>query len=95
MRSIYSWSIFYTGVFCFFVLVIVLLFSFGTDEQVAKKALDRNGYTDIQMTGYDFFGCSKGDFFHTGFSGKDSKGNEVRGTVCSGLFRGSYIRIDD
>jgi hypothetical protein len=41
---------FYTGVFCFFVLVIVLLFSFGTDEQVANKALDRNSYTDIQMT---------------------------------------------
>lgn len=43
MCSIYSWPIFYTGVFCFFVLVIVLLFSFGTDEQVAKKALDPNG----------------------------------------------------
>lgn len=57
------------------------------------RALRRQGYENITITGYDFFGCGKGDTFHTGFVAyKD--GNRIEGVVCSSLFtKASTIRF--
>ncbi|UNA02379.1 hypothetical protein [Serratia phage SP1] len=64
-----------------------------TDVSEAERILKNEGYTDVQMTGYDFFACSKDDTFHTGFVGTNVAGNRVEGTVCSGLFfKNSTIR---
>lgn len=56
-----------------------------TNESDATRALKMSGYTDIEFTGYRWFGCSRGDFYHTGFKAKIN-GNEAEGVVCSGLF---------
>ncbi|QFR55967.1 hypothetical protein CPT_Muldoon_010 [Serratia phage Muldoon] len=64
-----------------------------TDATEAKRILKNEGYTDVQMTGYDFFACSEDDMFHTGFVGTNAAGNRVEGTICSGLFfKNSTIR---
>lgn len=76
------------------IAILAILFSGCTNKDDAKKALVSSGFSDIQITGYNFFGCSKDDFYHTGFTAKNVKGLEVSGTVCSGLFfKNSTIRF--
>lgn len=58
--------------------------------QVLRSA----GYTDIVTTGYEVFGCGKDDAFHTGFTAKGPTGVPVSGVVCSGMLKGSTIRIN-
>ena len=73
--------------------IVVLLFVGCTDKENAERILRNDGYTDIVITGYDFLGCSKDDFQHTGFVAK-KQNNSVEGTVCSGLlFKNSTIRF--
>lgn len=74
-------------------LCIVMIFSGCTDKENAKRVLANDGFTNITITGYSIFGCSKDDFQRTGFIAK--KGNKtVEGTVCSGLlFKNSTIRF--
>ena len=75
------------------VLIIALFFSACTNKEDAENALMNEGMTNIKITGYSFFTCSKDDFYHTGFTAINSKGRKVEGTVCSGiLFKGSTIR---
>lgn len=63
-----------------------------THEGEARRVLAMDGIEDVQMTGYKFFSCSKGDWYHTGFKGKRN-GREIEGVVCSGLiFKSSTIR---
>lgn len=66
-----------------------------TDEPRATRVLKSQGYTDIVITGYDFWGCSKDDITHTGFAAKGLDGNKVSGTVCAGWTKNSTVRISD
>jgi hypothetical protein len=61
------------------------------DKEGAQKILDEEGYTDIVITGRQFFGCEQA-FYRTGFTGKNSRGIKVKGVVCGGLVTSSYIR---
>ena len=70
-----------------------LVFSGCTNRTDAEKALNAEGMSNIQVTGYSWFACSKDDFYHTGFTATNFSGNPIEGTVCSGLlFKGSTIR---
>lgn len=72
--------------------LLVLMAIVGcTDPDGAKRALERDGYTDIEITGFDFFGCGKDDTFQTGFRAK-KRGHAVTGVFCSGYFKGGTIR---
>lgn len=74
-------------------LIIISLLLIGcTNEHEARRVLDNDGVTDVQMTGYKWFACGDHDFYHTGFSGKRN-GKNIEGIVCSGLiFKASTIR---
>jgi hypothetical protein len=65
-----------------------------TDETTARRALDAAGFSDIQITGYGLFDCSKDDQLHTRFAATGPTGKRVSGVVCSGLMKGSTIRFD-
>jgi hypothetical protein len=68
-------------------IIFILLFCINcTNEKGAKDLLEKEGYTEIEMTGYNWFSCSKDDSFHTGFKARNMKGNIVEGTVCESLF---------
>ncbi len=76
-------------------LVLAVSLTGCTDADNAVRVLDANGYEQIQITGYNWFGCSKDDFQHTGFTAVGSTGKKVEGTVCSGLlFKNSTIRFE-
>lgn len=64
----------------------------GVSETDASVTLSSQGYTSVEYTGYEFFECGKNDLFHTGFQAKNAQGIIVKGTVCSGLLSGGYIR---
>lgn len=78
------------------LLLILAIFALAscTDESGAIKLLESQGYTNIQITGYDAWACGQGDDLATGFVATNMAGNIVKGTVCSGLFlKGSTIRF--
>ncbi len=76
------------------IAIITIIFSGCTNKDDAENALTSSGFTDVKVTGYNFFACSKDDFFHTGFTARNVKGSLVSGTVCSGiLFKKSTVRF--
>lgn len=76
------------------LLILSAFFASGcTDANEATKVLVDSGYKDVQIQGYSFTGCSKDDAYHTEFTAKGATGNDVRGVVCGGWFKGSTIRL--
>lgn len=75
-------------------LFIALLLISCTDEPRASRVLEEAGYTDIQITGYAWFGCSDGDDYRTGFSAKGPTGKRTTGAVCCGVVKDCTIRTE-
>ena len=69
------------------VLVVLWFNTFRTSESDAARALNAQGLTNIQYTGFKYWGCGEDDFYHTGFTATNSKGKVVSGTVCSGMWK--------
>jgi hypothetical protein len=65
-----------------------------TAPDSATRALTGAGYKNVVLTGYRFTGCGEGDTFHTGFQAQGPTGQAVSGVVCSGILKGSTIRLD-
>lgn len=76
------------------VMITVVAFLCGcTDPQGAKEALQAQGFSNIEITGYKMFMCSENDVYSTGFVAENVNGQKVKGSVCAGLFfKGSTIR---
>ena len=75
------------------ILAITLL-SACTQPEKATRALEGSGYTNIKITGFNWFGCDEKDTFHTGFTATGANGKPVEGVVCGNLFKGATIRVD-
>jgi hypothetical protein len=67
---------------------------YWVDPQGASQTLENAGYSNIKTEGYSWFGCGKGDLYHTEFKATSANGKEVSGVVCKGVFKGSTIRFD-
>lgn len=60
----------------------------------ARQALQAQGFTSIQTTGWAMFGCSEDDSTCTGFKATGATGAKVRGVVgCGRFFKGCTVRI--
>lgn len=77
----------------FIIVILAFIISGCTNADNARRILEADGYTDIQMRGYDWFACSEDDMFHDKFTA--IKGDYlVDGVVCGELwFKGSTIRV--
>ena len=73
-------------------IIAILLLAGCTKPDEAKRVLTNEGYTNIEITGYNLFACSDEDTFKTGFRAKNRNGKIITGTVCSGVLKGSTIR---
>jgi len=61
-------------------------------NQTREVLLDA-GYTNVEIGGYDWFGCSEDDTLRTKFKATGPTGRKVEGVVCAGLFfKGATIR---
>lgn len=63
------------------------------DKDGTIALLTSQGFTNINITGYDCFSCGKGDVYHTGFTAQSPNGSFVKGTVCKGWLKGATIRF--
>jgi len=52
-----------------------------------NRILETQGYTNINQTGYSFWGCSEDDV-GTGFTATSISGQTVEGVVCCGAWSG-------
>lgn len=78
-----------------FTFTLTLSFISCTDEDGARKTLERNNYKVIKVGGYSWLGGSKDDTYKTEFEAIAPNGDTVTGVVTSGLFKGNTIRLDD
>ena len=60
----------------------------------AQQVLVDAGYSDVRTGGYSWLGCGKGDIYATNFEAVGPTGRPVKGTVCSGFFKGATIRFN-
>jgi hypothetical protein len=77
-------------------LLVVLLLVFvlvACNPKGATNVLEIEGYTDIEITGYDFLSCSDSDIFSTGFIATNPQGVRIRGVVCESIFKAKTIRL--
>lgn len=66
-----------------------------TQPDTAARVLADQGYTQIELHGYDWFNCSKDDTYHDKFTATGPTGRKVSGVVCGGLFfKGATVRLD-
>jgi hypothetical protein len=67
-----------------------------TDDGAALATLRASGYTNIRLTGYDWFGCSKDDGTCTGFEATGPTGVRTHGAVGCGFWscsKGCTVRV--
>ena len=78
----------------FIAITALSALSACTDADKATRVLHGMGYKNVEVTGYRFFACGDDYTFHTGFKAKGADGSDVTGTVCSGVLKGSSVKID-
>ena len=71
-------------------LFVLGLLSGCTSETDARRALEAEGYRDIEITGYNFLACR--EVRRTGFVATNREGKQVNGTVCSDPYGTATIR---
>lgn len=65
-----------------------------SDRSHISKFMENQGYSDVQIGKYSFFGCGRDDFYRNEFTAINPVGNKVNGYICEGIFKGKTIRID-
>jgi len=81
---------------CLLAILLAILLAGCTSHTDAERALDSMGFTQVQITGYRWFGCADSDDLHTGFRALGVNGKPVTGVVCSSFFwgKGTTVRFD-
>jgi len=77
----------------FLIVFFAILFQTPgcTDNESARDILSDEGYTDIEIVGYEVWGCSEDDYYHTGFRAR--RGDRVvEGVVCCGIMKDCTVR---
>ena len=73
----------------------MLLFGGGCCRpESTRDFLKRQGYTQVEITGWRPFMADKNDTFSTGFRAKNANGQIVTGSVTEGILKGKTIRFD-
>lgn len=77
------------------VLLVTTLLNCTSDNDFkkVKTVLEKQGYKNIENTGYSIFCCSSDDSFSTGFRAISNDGEIVEGCACSSLLGGVNIKF--
>lgn len=85
---------FFPLVFLLFFLIFILTACSDPNTERVIRILNDSGYTNVELTGYRWRGCSEDDTYATGFNATSAVGRSVNGVVCSNLFgKGATIRL--
>jgi hypothetical protein len=77
-----------------FLLAVTVLLVACDDPPTARRALEAQNLEPLQVGGYSWLMCGKGDQFATRFTARNLAGKVVTGAVCSGWSKGATIRFD-
>jgi len=66
----------------------------GCGENTAVRSIEALGFTNVQLTGSAWVGCSDSDdlFWSHKFSALGANGKPITGVACGGLLKGYTIR---
>ena len=64
------------------------------DSEGARRALETDGYSQIEITGWRLNSCPPASSAATGFAARHPLGHPVTGYVCGGLYGGDTIALD-
>jgi hypothetical protein len=80
--------------FMYGVIFAAFVWGYGcTNESSARDALEAQGFSDIEFTGYSPTRCSGDDGTCTGFTATGPSGRRVRGAVgCGYACKGCTVR---
>ena len=59
----------------------------------STEILEEQGYTNVEITGYNLFACSEDDMYRLNFTATNPNGTPVKGVVCSAPLKGYTIRF--
>lgn len=59
----------------------------------STEILEKQGYTNVEITGYNLFACSEDDMYRLNFTAVNSNQKKVKGVVCSSPLKGYTIRF--
>lgn len=78
----------------FILIVGSIVIPMNSDRSSLIPFLENQGYKDVSISGYSFFGCGNNDFYRNKFSAINPSGNKIEGIVCEGLFfKAKTIRL--
>lgn len=81
------------------IVGIVVLIMYGATissdlaDEKATELLESNGYSNIELLGYDPFAGGERDMYRIRFRAVNSNGHEIEGAVTGDDFRGWTIRL--
>ena len=78
-----------------FVLFFILCFFLTScnGNATSTTILEEQGYTNVEITGFNPFACSQDDMYRLNFTATSPNGTPVRGVVCSAPLKGYTIRF--
>ena len=63
------------------------------NEDQARRVLEEQGYHEIEIEGYEPFGCASSDDYCTGFDATAPNGRRVHGVVGCGVVKACTVRL--
>lgn len=84
-----------TSTIIIFIAIILVLLWPKTRPELTTTLLERQGYKNIEIVGYSWFGCGRGDIWQTKFiipANPPKNPQELNGVACKGLFKGTTVR---
>lgn len=74
------------------LLAVALAVSSCAAPDASTEALRKQGFHDVEITGWSPLGCGEKDAFSTGFRATNASGERVDGVVCCGVLKLCTVR---
>jgi hypothetical protein len=75
------------------ILLCSILLTACSGASTSRVLLEEQGYSNVEIQGYNVFACSEDDFYRYNFTATNPNGKPVKGVVCSAPLKGSTIRF--
>ena len=75
------------------IVLCAILLSSCSGASTSEILLEEQGYTNVEITGFNVFACSEDDLYRYNFTAINPNGKQVKGVVCSAPLKGSTIRF--
>ena len=75
------------------IFLCSVLLSSCSGVSTSEILLEEQGYTNVEIKGFNPFACSQDDFYRYNFTATNQNGKQVKGVVCSAPLKGSTIRF--